>query len=281
MRKLLKKHLENIIAGHSLAVACCLVFIVLTFTFTNTNILSLMAAATSSLRSAPATLYFTPYDSPESLVVGQVTSLDVNVNADVPINALGATIQLPQDFLEVVGISKKKSVLDLWTEETAIDEERGEVHFSGGTTLRGGHMGTGTVITLTVRAKKGGEAKIFFKEVEVFPDDGSGVALESAMHSLTYDVKEIAGVGHTRTRAVILPADGTSTKDTDEHQIPRSPDVDGNGAVNLVDLSILAIHMFGTYDARFDLDMDGSIGLSDISILFSKMGTSTPATLKP
>jgi hypothetical protein len=91
------------------------------------------------------------------------------VNARVPINALGITIKYPQDLIEVVGVSKQKSFLDLWTEDTAIREEAGEVHFSGGTTAHGGLLGTSTAITLTIEAKKPGTATISFEDVEALP----------------------------------------------------------------------------------------------------------------
>jgi hypothetical protein len=30
--------------------------------------------------------------------------------------------------------------------------------------------------------------------------------------------------------------------------------------------------MFGSYDPRYDLDMDGSVNITDLSILLSRMG---------
>jgi hypothetical protein len=41
--------------------------------------------------------------------------------------------------------------------------------------------------------------------------------------------------------------------------------------VSVVDLSIIAFQMIAPYDARFDLNRDGSVGLPDLSIFFGRM----------
>ena len=60
-----------------------------------------------------------------------------------------------------------------------------------------------------------------------------------------------------------------------------SPDLDGNGAVNLADISIFAGAYFGPYDWRADFNGDGSINLADIPILASHLGHALPAVAIP
>src|SRR6185503_3353340 len=125
------------------------------------DILGLVAAATSSLSRSPVILEMLPYHD-RTLDVGEAEQIDVFVDTEVPINAIGTTITFPKDSVEVLGFSKEKSFFDLWTEETAIDEDDGAVHFSGGTVRSGGLVGTGTVLTLTVRPKKSGRITFDF-----------------------------------------------------------------------------------------------------------------------
>ena len=267
MLKFMKKYLPPVMFGHSLLILLLIFGIGLTFTFQG-PLGSLLAAATSSLTRSPAVMYFTPYGS-SSLSTGDTTDIDININAKVPINAIGATITYPAENLEVVGINKEQSFFDLWTEDTVIKEDSGEVHFSGGTTRMGGLTGTGTVLTLSVRAKKdsrGGHAKITVSDLQVFASDGKGTTLDSDARPFSYTiVRKAPEVVPTASGAVPAPAPRPDT--------PRTPsaDFDDSGSVTIVDMSILTVHMVMAYDPRYDLDMNGIIGLSDLSILFSRM----------
>lgn len=254
--------------GHSVLILLLISGIGLTFTFQG-PLGSLLASATSSLTRSPAVMYFTPYSS-SSLPAGDTTDIDININAKVPINAIGATIKYPAESLEIVGVNKEKSFFDLWTEDTVIKEGSGEVHFSGGTTMMGGLMGTGTVLTLSVRAKKdslGGAAKLTVSDLQVYAGDGKGTTLDSDAHPFTYTIVQ-------KTPAVVPVASrGAVPAPTPRPDVPRAPsaDFDGSGSVTIVDMSILTVHIVMAYDPRYDLDMNGVIGLSDLSILFSRM----------
>jgi hypothetical protein len=50
-----------------------------------------------------------------------------------------------------------------------------------------------------------------------------------------------------------------------------NPDFSGDGKVTLVDVSILSIKIFGSYNPQYDLSGDGKLGLADLSVLFTKM----------
>lgn len=248
---------------HPLVSGAILFAVIIAETFSiasNSNIGSLLAAATSSVTTAPVVLYFTPYDGKDSLVVGQTADLDININARLPINAIGATIVFPQDDFDVVGINKSKSFLNLWTEDTVIKEGSGEVHFSGGTTMKGGMTGTSTVLTITVRAKKEGEAKLTVENVQVFANDGKGTSVDNDTRPFVYTIEENASSTPDEEGGGGAPQ-------------PHAPSADfsGDGKITIVDLSILIIKIVMPYEARYDLDMDGTVGLSDLSILLSLM----------
>ena len=253
--------MSKIIAAHGFLIVVFLAIGITTLTLKSAHILSLLAAATTSL-IAPSTLYFTPSVS-EQYGVGQTFDIDVNVNARVPINAIGTTIKFPEDSIDIVGVSKARSFLDLWTEETAIKEDAGEIHFSGGTTDKMGLVGTGTALTLTVRTKRAGEHKIYFSDASVYASDGKGTELESSLRSFTFTVPEahVATAGGASAAAVSPPLSSP----------PPNPDLNEDGKITIVDISIMITRMVLPYDPRFDLDRDGSIGLSDLSIVLSKV----------
>jgi len=267
MTRFWRRHGHKILAGHSILVLCLVVFGALTITF-SANIFALLAAATSSLTSEPVVMYFTPYQTSQ-MKIGDTATVDLNINSKIPVNAVGATITFPVDAIDVVGFSKAKSFLDLWTEETAIDEQKGEVHFSGGTFRKGGITGTSTVITLAIRAKRAGDPQLDFKETEVYASNPSGTSVSTGLHPLVLHIaapvaaKVVQGGGGSAPMSISAPGSPT----------PPKADLNGDGYVNLIDVSIMAIHILGPYDPRYDLDMDGTVGLSDFSIVVSKMGT--------
>ena len=95
-------------------------------------VFALLATSVITFNDGTTTLFFMPH-SGDKIRVGETAEIDVNITTKTSIIALGATVMFPPETLEIVGISKEKSFLDLWTEETSIKEDAGEVHFSGGT----------------------------------------------------------------------------------------------------------------------------------------------------
>ncbi len=225
-------------------------------------ILGLLASSLSSIGGTTTTVFFTPYGD-ETIPPGTTTTIDININTRVPINALGATISFSKDTLEIVGISKERSFFDLWTEDTSIDEDSGEIHFSGGTTKQGGLMGTGTMLTLTVRTKTPGSALLQFKNVQVFPSNDTGKPIDTDTRTITYTIKT--------PDTLVVAGGGSSGAPSAPTATPPNLDLNGDGKINLVDLSILIFKMLGPYDPRYDFNMNGSVGLDDLSIMLSKM----------
>jgi hypothetical protein len=245
--------------------------VLLTITLQGANIMGLLATASDSLSATPATFYFTPY-SENTLTVGQTADVDININARVPVNAIGVTVKFPPDLLEVVGFSKQKSFLNLWTEDTTIKEAEGELHFSGGTTQKGGLTGTSTTLTITVEAKQAGTATLTFDDAEAYASDGTGASVATRTHSITFTISTTSSASVAATAPSPITGGGGSTISAPKAPTPPSADLNGDGTINLSDMSILILHMFGTYDPRYDLNLDGSVNIADLSILMSKMG---------
>lgn len=230
-------------------VACALLVI-----STNSQVASLLASSASSLNGKPAVIFLAPHDE-GTLFVGGTAKLDVRVNTRLPINAAGITVHFPKDTVEILGVSKESSVLDLWTEDTKISEEIGEIHFSGGSIARGGLLGINTLLTITVRAKQNGTAEFYFTDTNLLAHDGRGRELEHDTRTHTFIIEDAAELGG-----------GVSAPPT-----ASNPDLNSDGAISLADMSILAIQLFAPYNARYDLNKDGVVNLGDISDLFSEM----------
>ncbi len=253
-----------------LVLAVLLTIGVATLTLKAVDILSLVAAATSSFARTPVTLFLTPYDV-KDLTVGDTKQLEVEVSAREPINAVGATLKFPQDLIEIVGFSKSHSFFNLWTEETAIHEDDGEIHFSGGTTNSGGMIGTGTILTLTVRAKKSGPASIYFEETLVYAADGKGTLLNNDARAVTFSVREAPQIlqnSATPVQQAFAPV--ATISQPSKPQTPTA-DVNTDGSINLVDVSIMLMRLVMPYDYHFDLNMDGTVNVADLSIVLSKV----------
>lgn len=219
-------------------------------------IMTLFASSAITFDGGKATLSLVPRGDAE-LAIGDTSQVDVVLHSATPVNALSATITYPQNLLDIVSISKEGSFIDLWTEDTVIHEDAGQVHFSGGTFKRGGVVGTSTAITLTVKAKAPGAAQLYFSDASVLASDGRGTVIDSVAQPLTYEISQ--------------PASAFGGESAPAPQPSADPDLNGDGKVNLVDVSILMIKMTQNYDARYDLNHDGWVNLPDLSVLFAHM----------
>lgn len=244
---------------HGLAVLVLLIASTTVLINRGGSILTLLAGSAATMSATDTVLYITPHGT-SSLKLGETENVDIRVSTKTAINTIGATIAYPQDALEIVGISKEQSFLDLWTEETVINERDGEVHFSGGTVAKGGLSGMGTIVTLKVKAKKAGKAELAFKDAQVFAADGSGRPIESQRRTFVFEVPKSDE-----------PVASAASRMNNETLPPPPIDFNGDGKVNVIDLSIMAFQVLGSYNVKFDLDRDGSTGLADISIFFTRM----------
>ncbi len=241
MKHFVRKHKKKIIAGHGIVAVLFLLSTALT------------------LSGDDAIIFFTPYGS-EVLPVRETVDVDINVTTKVPVNAIGATITYPKDRIEIVGISKKKSFLDLWTEDIIIRSDAGEVVFSGGTLKPGGILGTATAFTLTIRAMQTGEATLELHNTQTLAGDGRGTSVEHKARSITFTIPEtvISAVGSGGGTTPALP------------KPLLVGDFDNSGFITMSDASVLLVRILMPYETKFDLDADGAVGISDLSILLSK-----------
>ncbi len=149
--------------------------------------LVLISGFLSEVKGAGASLYLSP--SSGTYEVGSNFSVKVKVNSNgQAINAAEATLTFNPAEISVVSISKTGSIFSLWTQEPTFSNSGGKIVFSGGTPTP--FTGTsGTLITITFKAKISGSAQVSFSSGSVLAADGKGTNILSNMNGGIYTLK--------------------------------------------------------------------------------------------
>jgi hypothetical protein len=127
------------------------------------------------LSAHAASLYISPMA--QNVTVGQAFTVSAYVSSsDRAMNAASGDISFPSNKLQVLSLSRKNSILNLWIREPSFTNSisGGDVHFEG-IALNPGFTGTGgNLITITFEAVGVGEAPVSFSSGAVLANDGSG-----------------------------------------------------------------------------------------------------------
>jgi hypothetical protein len=124
-----------------------------------------------------------------SLNIGDTAVLWVRVNTqDVSINNAEATIQYPTDLVEVLSVSRSGSIFSLWIEEPAFSNSTGVVSFNGGVPTPGYTGSSGGVVSISVRAKKAGQANFSYSGAAVRANDGLGGNVLNSKSGVTLNI---------------------------------------------------------------------------------------------
>jgi len=153
-----------------LLVACCLLLV-----------------ASPANGAGSASLYLSPPSG--SYAVGGTFSVKIKVNSGgEAINAAEGTLIFNPDELQVVSLSKSGSIFSLWTTAPTFSNFTGEIAFGGGTPS--GFTGTsGTIITITFKAKSVGSSNVNFSSGSVLAADGKGTNILGNMNGGVYTLK--------------------------------------------------------------------------------------------
>ncbi len=178
--------------------------------------------------------------------VGETVTIHVIANADKPVNVIGATVNVPEELIEIVKVSRENSIIDLWSEEPKIKDS--SIHFSGGIVNETGFLGEGVVLTVILTPKQEGTANIYLKETSMLAHDGTGMPVTCDNKPITFTIRP------------------------ESHP---NPDVNGDKHVNIFDFGIISARLFMRYERSYDLNLDGKITLADIGVLISNMTTRT------
>jgi hypothetical protein len=125
------------------------------------------------------------------------------------------------------------------------------------------------VLTLSIRAKHPGRAILSFKDFEIYPDDGTGEKIISESHSAAFDIASTQRATIAKASPVIV-ATATIAKISDDQTAPtRSMDVNTDGFVNILDVSIMVMRLLMPYDFHFDINSDGSVNVADVTAVLN------------
>lgn len=120
--------------------------------------------------------------------VGSVVSVTVRVSTDAAMNAASGIVTFPSNLLQVVSVSKAGSIINLWAQEPSFSNSTGKVNFEGVVLNPGFTGGSGTLITITLRALKEGVAPIAIVGGSVLANDGKGTELLTGTSGATLTI---------------------------------------------------------------------------------------------
>ena len=210
----------------------------------------LFATAVSTDKS-----YIKLVPSKTEVVSEEKFSIDVYVNAHVPVNAININVGFSPDMVEILDINTGNSVLTIWTHEPKVED--GFVKFSGGTFKRG-FLGEHLIGTIYAKAKYSGNTEFFIDNAELLAGDGKG-------SSVLID-KDMAS---SKTSFYIYDQDDDPQKITADIKININADIDGDGNVTLKDVSTF-LSNWRSRNTTYDFNNDGSMNFIDFSIILTK-----------
>ncbi len=138
-----------------------------------------------------AKLYFSP--SSGSHAVGTVFQVSVYASsADQAMNAASGIVTFPQDKLEIASLSKTGSIFSLWAQEPVFSNSEGRINFEG-IVLNPGFTGAiGKIVSINLRAKTVGEARLVFSSGSALANDGKGTNILSGLGDAVFSLGGVA-----------------------------------------------------------------------------------------
>ncbi len=161
------------------------------------TILILFFTATSFVKAASASLYLSPPSGTYTIDSTFLVKVRVNSGGEA-INAAEGTLIFNPDEISIVKLSKSNSIFSLWTTEPTFSNSTGNIVFGGGTPST--FTGTsGTIITITFKAKASASTQISFSSGSILVADGKGTNILGTMNGGVYTLK---------SKIITPPADG-------------------------------------------------------------------------
>ncbi len=165
----------------------------------------LFAGVITSAKAEAATLNISP--SSGIYTVGKTITARVVVRTSgQSINAVSGQVSFSNDTLMLTGVSKGGSIITLWAQDPTYSNNAGTVSFQG-VTLNGYTGNSGTVVTLTFRAKAEGTANINIASSgsSVLLNDGNGTDVLSDTNGANFTIRKAVSTPVVTPPPVVVP----------------------------------------------------------------------------
>lgn len=194
-------------------------------------------------------------------LVDSTFEAQVVVSSDIPVNVFKGVVHFDPSILKIESIDYNTSIADLWAERPWYHNGAGTLSFTGGTTRRGGFLGTGDLITITFRTLQEGSAAINIDEVRILKHDGLGTDTQTPEPIDTIFTVENAEL----EKQTVLQKNikGPTMQVVSE---PIHTDLNADGKQSIADVSIFMGDL-ATKNLRSDFNNDGKVNTADLSIL--------------
>lgn len=151
------------------------------------NLIGILIFLCLTTSADAASLSITP--SSVSVATDNIFTVRVVTNTlGKSINNAEAILQFPKDVVEVVSVSKSTSIFSLWVEDPTYSNAAGTVSFNGGLASPGYNGTSGTIVSITFKAKKPGAASLILSDAAVRENDGLGTDILSSKGSASVQI---------------------------------------------------------------------------------------------
>lgn len=187
--------------------------IILSFVF-----LGMLGAATISRAAYAASLSIAPasgsYSSQNSFTA------TVYLSTDKSANAVSGVLSFPADLLQVVSVSKDRSIVNFWVQEPSFSNRDGTVQFEG-VVLNPGFTGSaGRVLSIVFRTRAVGAATVEFTSGSVLANDGKGTNILTALSKARYQVTAAANTDEALPAPTVSQPSAILVVRSDTHPEP-------------------------------------------------------------
>lgn len=191
--------------------------------------------------------------SDATIEAGKPFSVDVFAYAHVPVNAVDITLQFDPSSVEVTGVDTGQSVITIWTQEPAIEDEK--VILRGGT-FRNGFLQEHKIATINLKGRKIGQSLLQATDIMLLAGDGAGSPVA---------VAEVSG---SEVSLYIYDENTSPENIAIAVSVNLITDIDGDGKVTLRDISAF----MGSWHSKnklYDFNGDGRMTFRDFSIILA------------
>jgi len=223
---------------------------------TASALVGLLAVITAlQQQSSTTTVLIQPNVS--SVLVGDTLLVDVIVRSDNPVNVFSGKIIFDAALAEIVDISYNTSIADLWTETPWYENGAGTITFAGGTTVPGGFVGSGVLMSIEYRAVGVGQQTLRLTEGRVLAHDGFGTDTTIISTDGIFEISTNSKTTFTPTETNVLFLPPLATFD-----------LNNDGTITMADVSLFFTHLI-TGNLQSDFNNDGRVTIADLSLILA------------